>query len=112
VRSKSVDFIKTKWLKLQQNIGLRYDSDYFYRSHTMKSKYDISKMESARNPYAAKLKQQPSSRKIKKANAQTDTINPEESDNAVNQNEKDTLSQLREVVRLRVLAKGRGGKKK
>lgn len=79
----------------------------------MKSKYDISKMESMRNPYAAKLKQQqPSNRMIKKSNAQTDPINPEESDNASNENEKDTLTQLREVVRLRVLAKGKGRKKK
>ncbi|MGK0321238.1 MAG: hypothetical protein ACI9JP_003432 [Granulosicoccus sp.] len=78
----------------------------------MKSKYDISKMESARNPYASKLKQQPSNRMMKKRNAQTDPINPEESDNASNENEKDTLTQLREVVRLRILAKGKRRKKK
>lgn len=80
----------------------------------MKSKYDISKMESMRNPYAAKLKQQPSTRMIKKRNEQTDPINPEESDDASHEGEpvKDTLTQLREAVRLRSLGKGKGRKKK
>lgn len=85
---------------------------YIYRIHTMKSKYDISKMDTVRNPYAAKLnQQQPSNRMMKKRNAQTDTIKPEESGNASNENEKDTLTQLREAVRLRILAKGKGRKK-
>ena len=79
----------------------------------MKSKYDVSKMESLRNPYAANLKQQqPSNRMVKKPNAQTNTIDGEEPGSASNEIEKDTLTQLREAVRLRKVAKGKGRKKK
>jgi len=79
----------------------------------MKSKYDLSKVKSVRNPYAAKLnQQQPSGRIMKKRDAQTDAIDGEASDSTSVENEKDTLTQLREAVRLRKSGKGKGRKKK
>lgn len=70
-------------------------------------------MGSIRNPYAANLKQQqPSNRLMKKRIAPTNTIDGEETDSASNEIEKDTLTQLREVARLRKVAKGKVRKKK
>lgn len=70
-------------------------------------------MGSLRNPYAANLKQQqPSNRVMKKRNAPSITADGEEADGASNEIEKDALTQLREAVRLRKMAKGKGRKKK
>jgi len=65
-----------------------------------------------RNPYAAKLKKKHSSRLINNRLVQSDADNAEESKNSGNESGKDTLTQLREAVRLRARAKGKASKKK